>query len=106
MKKLLLLLLLGIGNAMATPVNINTADAPTIAAALPGIGEKKAEAIVKYRQEQGPFKTPEELVKVSGIGEKTVEKIKVDVLVNVPETAPAVNGTTATATLPPPAKGK
>jgi competence protein ComEA len=92
MKKLLLVLLLGAANVMATPVNINTADAKTIAAALSGIGEKKAEAIVKYRQEQGPFKTPDELVKVSGIGAKTLEKIKTDVLVNEPGGAPAELG--------------
>jgi competence protein ComEA len=84
MKKLLLLLMLGSAHVDASPVNINTADAPTIAAALSGIGEKKAEAIVKYRQEQGPFKSPEELVKVSGIGEKILGKIKADVLVNEP----------------------
>lgn len=69
-------------NVIASPVNINTADAKTIGEALSGIGLKKAEAIVKYREEKGPFKTVEDLLNVAGIGEKTVEKIKNDVLLN------------------------
>ncbi len=67
-------------NVMASPVNINTADAKTIGESLSGIGLKKAQAIVKYREEKGAFKTVEELVNVDGIGEKTVAKIKNDVL--------------------------
>jgi competence ComEA-like helix-hairpin-helix protein len=43
---------------------------------LPGIGEKKARAIVEYRNEAGRFKTIEQLSEVSGIGAKTVKKIK------------------------------
>ena len=69
-------------NVIASPVNINTADAKTIGDALAGIGQKKAEAIVKYREEKGPFKTVEELANVKGIGEKIIEKIKNDVLLN------------------------
>lgn len=69
-------------NVMASPVNINTADAKTIGDALSGIGLKKAQAIVKYREEKGPFKTVEELVNVDGIGEKTVAKIKNDILLS------------------------
>ena len=69
-------------NVLASPVNINTADAKTIGEALSGIGMKKAQAIVKYREEKGAFKTVEELVNVDGIGEKTVEKIKSDVLLS------------------------
>lgn len=42
---------------------------------LPGIGPSKAEAILKYREEHGPFKSVEELKNVSGIGEKTLEKL-------------------------------
>jgi competence protein ComEA len=67
-------------NVIASPVNINTADAKTISEALSGIGLKKAEAIVKYREEKGAFKTVDELVNVKGIGAKTVEKIKSDIL--------------------------
>ena len=54
-----------------TPVNINTADATTLMM-LKGIGEAKAKAIIEYRQEQ-PFETIEDIMNVSGIGEKTFE---------------------------------
>lgn len=43
---------------------------------LPGIGPSKAEAIVAYRDENGPFQNVEDLVEVPGIGEKTLESIK------------------------------
>ncbi|MDI1277394.1 helix-hairpin-helix domain-containing protein [Methylobacter sp.] len=69
-------------NVIASPVNINTADVKTIGEALSGIGQKKAEAIVKYRETKGEFKTVEDLVNVDGIGVKTVEKIKNDVLLS------------------------
>jgi len=67
-------------NAMAAPVNINKADAKTISDSLTNIGIKKAEAIVKYRTEKGAFKTVEDLTNVAGIGEKTIEKNKKDIL--------------------------
>ena len=84
MKKLLIVLFASLCsfNVIATPVNINAADAKTIGDALSGIGLTKAEAIVKYREEKGPFKTAEDLLNVAGVGEKTVEKIKNDVLLN------------------------
>jgi len=82
MKKIILLLSLFAVNAIAAPVNINTADAKTISEALSGIGQKKAEAIVKYREEKGLFKTAEDLTNVAGIGEKTVEKNKNDILLS------------------------
>jgi len=68
-------------NAFATPVDINTADARTIADSLSGIGLKKAEAIVAYRSKNGAFKTIGDLTQVSGIGDKTVEKNKADILI-------------------------
>jgi competence protein ComEA len=55
------------------PVNINTADAETLAT-LQGIGEKRAEAIIDYRTRHGPFVSVDDLIKVKGIGVKTVEK--------------------------------
>lgn len=58
---------------LAAPVDINTADAQTLATELKGIGTAKAEAIVAYREANGPFKRLEELVKVKGVGEKTLE---------------------------------
>ena len=60
--------------AAGEPVNINTADAVSIAASLNGIGEAKARAIVDYREKNGPFKSADELVNVKGVGLKTVEK--------------------------------
>ena len=59
--------------AIAGPVNINTADAETISAELKGIGLAKAKAIVEYRRKHGPFKSPQDLSLVKGIGERTVE---------------------------------
>lgn len=80
MKKLILLLSLCAFNVFAAPVNVNTADAKAISDALSGIGPKKAEAIVKYRAEKGLFKTVDDLLNVPGIGEKTIEKNKSDIL--------------------------
>ena len=68
-----LLLMASVG-AFAAPIDINTADANTLASTLTGIGAAKAEAIVAYREANGPFKKLGELVKVKGVGEKTVEK--------------------------------
>ncbi|MDL4841477.1 helix-hairpin-helix domain-containing protein [Aquibacillus rhizosphaerae] len=59
-------------------IKINSATKEEILV-LPGIGEVKAEAIISYREENGPFKTVEELSNVIGIGEKTVEKLKEDI---------------------------
>jgi len=42
---------------------------------LPGIGPAKAKAIIEYREENGPFRSAEDIKNVSGIGEKTFEKI-------------------------------
>ncbi len=56
-------------------VNINTANAEQLSH-LKGIGPKKAEAIVKYREEHGAFKSIDDLTKVKGIGPKFVEKNK------------------------------
>jgi competence protein ComEA len=64
------------GLAFAGPVNINTADAKTLAKELVGVGPAKAAAIIKYRTEKGPFKSAEELKKVEGVGEATFETNK------------------------------
>ncbi len=61
-------------------VNINTADAEKIAEELKGIGLSKAAAIVDYREKNGPFKTVEQLTEVKGIGLKTVEKNRSEIL--------------------------
>ncbi len=54
-------------------VNINTADAGTLASHLNGVGEKKAQAIVEYRKAYGSFKAVDELAEVKGIGPTMVE---------------------------------
>lgn len=58
----------------AGPVDINTADAQTLAQALDGVGAAKAQAIIDYRQANGPFKAVDDLEKVRGIGKSTLEK--------------------------------
>lgn len=68
--------------AFAGPVNINTADAATIAMELKGVGEKTAAAIVAYREEHGPFKTLDDLKYVKGIGDKIIAKNEADIRFN------------------------
>ncbi len=62
--------------AATDTVNINTADAATMADKLNGVGMKKAQAIVSYREQNGAFKTVDDLVNVPGIGQATLEKNK------------------------------
>lgn len=57
----------------AGPVNVNTADAAALSANLKGVGPAKAEAIIAYRTANGPFQKPEDLLKVKGIGQKTLD---------------------------------
>ena len=64
------------GQVFAGEVSINKADAPTLAAELSGVGQKKAKAIVEYRKLNGAFKSIDELQKVKGISAKTLEKNK------------------------------
>ncbi len=56
-------------------VNINKATALQLEA-LPGIGEVIANRILEYREQHGSFSQAEELLNVTGIGEKTLEKLK------------------------------
>lgn len=64
----------------AGPVNVNTADAETIARELRGIGPAKARAIVTYREENGPFENVNDLLNVRGIGPKVLEDNKKEIL--------------------------
>ena len=70
------------GFGQAAPVNINTADAESLATNISGIGPKKAQAIVTYRKTNGPFKSVQELTNVKGIGQKTLEKNMDDLLIS------------------------
>ncbi len=65
----------------AAPVNINTASAEEIATSLSGVGVVKSEAIVDYRKEHGNFYSVEDLVNVKGIGAKTLEKNKDNIII-------------------------
>lgn len=56
-------------------VNLNTAD-PSELETLPGIGPAKSAAIIEYRNVNGPYKSIEDLKSISGIGDKTFEKLK------------------------------
>lgn len=56
-------------------VNINTADKELLTR-LPGIGPVTADIIIKYRKDNGQFGSIDELTKVKGIGNKTLEKLK------------------------------
>ena len=58
----------------STPVNVNTADAATIAASLDGVGMTKAQAIVTYRKAHGAFKSANQLASVKGIGPATLKR--------------------------------
>ena len=60
--------------AQSGRVDINTANATQMAETLVGIGPSKAESIVNYRQEFGPFEDVEELINVRGIGLRTVDQ--------------------------------
>lgn len=70
---LLFSLLSGFAYAEPAQININTANVETLAS-LDGIGETKAQAIVSYRTENGPFQSADDLAAVSGIGQRTLEK--------------------------------
>lgn len=60
--------------AFAGPVDVNSADARTLAKELDGVGLSKAQAIVDYRKANGPFKSADDLARVKGLGKKTVER--------------------------------
>ncbi|WP_175614900.1 helix-hairpin-helix domain-containing protein [Piscibacillus halophilus] len=61
-------------------IRINVADIDELTQ-IPGIGEQKAKAIIQYREEHGYFNSAEDLLNISGIGEKTLERIQEFIMV-------------------------
>lgn len=73
-------------------VNINTADSAALQT-LDGIGPSKAQAIIDYRTQNGPFQSIEDIQNVSGIGPATYDKIKDSITVGADASAPASSET-------------
>ncbi|MDR2080571.1 MAG: helix-hairpin-helix domain-containing protein [Campylobacteraceae bacterium] len=74
MKKIILCLLF-LAVSLFAKIDLNSADAETLAS-IKGVGEKKAEAIIEYREKNGKFTKIEDVLKVKGIGDKLLEVIK------------------------------
>lgn len=80
-QSLLSLLVLIPAVVLAGPVDINSADAKTLAKELKGIGPARAEAIIQYRTQHGPFKSPDELALVKNIPQKVIDANRADIRV-------------------------
>jgi len=91
------LLLLLSAPGLADPVNINTADAATLARELKGVGEARARAIIDHRSQHGPFRSADELTLVRGIGQKVVDQNRANIRVDRPAKAAAATATTPAA---------
>lgn len=89
--KLLLITLLAAASTAgwSAPVNVNSADAATLAQELKGIGAVKAQAIVEYRQKHGPFRSIDELAQVKGISQKLIDRNRADLRIDRNVTAAA-----------------
>ena len=66
---------------LAGPVDINTADAETLARELNGVGAARAQAIIDHRQQNGEFRKPEELLNVTGIGPAILEQNRDNIVI-------------------------
>ena len=79
-----LISMLNANAAEVQKININTASAEELAQ-LKGIGPSHAAKIVAYREKNGPFKMPEDLMQVSGIGQKTFDTNQELIIVEAPK---------------------
>lgn len=80
----LALALTGFAVAESAPINLNTATAEQLAETLNGVGQARAEAIVAYREENGPFTHIDELVNVRGIGLATLDRNRDRIMLDEP----------------------
>lgn len=69
---ILFLILPALSYAAGNIININTADKETLMT-IKGVGERRAEAIIQYRQEHGPFTSVEQLAEIRGIGQSLID---------------------------------
>jgi competence protein ComEA len=76
----------------ATQVDVNSADARALAEALDGVGLAKAEAIVAWRNQHGPFETLDDLAKVEGIGPHILERNREAIVFGKPRAPAGANG--------------
>jgi competence protein ComEA len=79
-----LISVMNVNAAEVKKININTASAEELAQ-LKGIGPSHAAKIVAFREKNGPFKMPEDLMQVSGIGQKTIESNQEFIIVEEPK---------------------
>lgn len=91
-------LVISLSAQAGTPVNVNAADAATLASSLDGVGPAKASAIVAWRESNGPFKSVDDLAQIKGIGPDTLQRNRQ--YIQLSENKPAVS----TAPKPAPAK--
>lgn len=75
---------LALTNAWAEPIDLNSANAQSIAETIVGIGPQRAKAIVEFRESNGPFSSIDDLVLVKGIGAATLEKNRDNIKVITP----------------------
>lgn len=105
LKKLIVVLLVCFafcGSVLAA-VDLNTASAQQLET-VKGLGPAKAKAIVEFRTKNGPFKTPEDVMKVPGIKQGVFNKIKTELSVGGKSAAPAPTKASAPSKTPAPAK--
>jgi competence protein ComEA len=76
----------------ASQVDVNSADARALAESLDGVGLSKAEAIVAYRRQHGPFETLDDLARVDGIGPHILDRNREAIVFGKPRQPPGPHG--------------